>query len=80
MNRKLPMTVSNPANNKHEYSLCLNPYIYILGELARHLEHSGASSLFTVPLLVSAVNDALETDDNLKKVIKVIILGILKLI
>ena len=73
------MTVSNPANHKHEHPLCLTPYIYILGELARHLEHSGASSLFTVPLLVSAVSDALETDDNLKKVIKVI-LGILKFI
>lgn len=50
-----------------------NP-VYTSGELARHLEHSGACCLFTVPLLVSAVKDALETDDNLKNVIKDIII------
>ena len=43
----------------------------VSGELARHLEHSGASSLFTIPALVGTVKDALETDKVLNSIIKV---------
>ncbi|XP_063426390.1 uncharacterized protein LOC134710116 [Mytilus trossulus] len=50
----------------------MNP-AYTSGELARHLEHSGASSLFTIPALVGTVKDALETDKVLKSIIKNIV-------